>query len=107
MLKYLISFILLSQITLASSLQIKNNPTMCGTIADMEQFLKDRNYKEYAIGIGRTDGLPTGDPIYVVMFYQNENKSVVPVMYVVGFDEMCASFIAFDYTEIKEFDIDD
>lgn len=107
MLKYLISFILLSQITFANSLQIKNIPNMCGTVADMEQFLEDRNYKEYAIGIGRTNGLPTGDPIYVVMFYQNEIESIVPVMYVVGYDEMCASFIAFDYTEIKEFDIDD
>lgn len=106
MLKYLVGILLFSQVVFAD-IQIKMFPQMCGTVIEMENFLTEKNYVKYAIAVAKRDGLPTGDPIYFIIFYKHDYyKSIVPVQYVIGIDEMCASFISYDYTSFEEFNVD-
>ena len=75
-------------------------PALCGTPKDIETYVRHLKFKPYHLSLGRERMKVTGQPVYMVTYYVNEDGTEsAAVITVPSGSESCLIYRTFDLTK--------
>jgi len=81
----------------AYNFHIQELPAVCGTQNEVEKYAEDNNYVVLNYSLGREGSDPTGQPVFVVTYYVNEDVTQTMATVVVpSSDSACILYITYD-----------
>ena len=87
----------------AYEFHIQELPAVCGTQKEVEKYAKDNNYVALNYSLGREGSDPTGQPVFVVTYYVNEDVTQTMATVVVpNSDSACILYITYDVIHNEE-----
>ena len=87
----------------AYEFHVQELPAVCGTQKEVEKYADDNDYIVLNYSLGRAGSEPTGEPVFVVTYWVNEEVSQTMATVVVpNSDQACILYISFDVIHNEE-----
>ena len=84
-------------------LYMQNYPQVCGDAWTVQRYLDLHMFTKTSVAVGRKGADEYGDPVYMVIIYNNKDKTQeIPVVVVPGLNEACMMYRVFDRKEFNE-----
>ena len=84
-------------------LYMQDVPQVCGNAWTIQRYLDLHMFTKTSVAVARTGADQNGDPVYMVIVYNNKDKTQeIPVVVVPGSNEACMIYRVFDRKEFNE-----
>ena len=83
-----------------SNLYWNKVPAVCGEPEAVQRYISEKELKPKHISLGRTNGQPDGEPVYMVTFYENEDDETLVTVNVPNDTETCILYHTFNKVEV-------
>ena len=76
-------------------------PIMCGEYSAVESFLEEEGFKPVQIGFVRSNGEPTGEPVFAVIHYKKNNELIATIETPDRIDK-CVLYKIYDFVVVPQ-----